>query len=517
MKKSLLGYNSNVNSKISVFTLLGYPYQIVNCTRLNYLINQKESILMKSRQLLRKNSWTRLIPAVFIVGLAACDSSSEKTAETSSASATKAATRTLLTGPTTGVLIDSPVAGISYAASSGKSGVTDENGIFNYNHGDKIEFKLGNLTLANIPGSQIVTPIELANGNDNKLQNLLVLLQSLDSDGDASNGISISDETSAAVKSSINLDSNPDTFADSANLKSIMEAGGIEGNVKTAEEARNHFLSQGVTLLSAQIWVSYNNQTASVLRVAGDNSKEYLHGDARPDDSCDENRVCGGKTIFQSGVEYGVADAVDFDNRGFKLVGKPAVDTNLKGGLSNPGPTRRVRTDGFELINSDIVTVQRAREGSSVFGELFHIAKPIQLSDEKEVAEKEVKETRYSKIDNDASGIVGAWAYDADAIKTQTLVFLPNGKFMMIDPTGATQRADQEKCGKPGIEFASYTYNKGSSRLNLSSFTYNTNGCAGFSDLDNNTATGFNISSDGNTAKLDKQGEESVTLYRVSR
>ncbi len=472
---------------------------------------------MKSTHQLRKNSWIHLLSTVFIVGLTACDSGDEKTAATSSASSATTANRNLPTGPATGILVDSPVAGISYAASSGKSGVTDDKGKFNFNYGDKIEFKLGSLTLGNIQGSQIVTPIELAGDSDNKLQTLLILLQSLDADSDLSNGISISSETTAAVKGSINLESDPETFADSVNLKSIMTASGIEGEVRTPEEARTHFLSQGVALLSAQIWVSYTNQTASVLRVAADNSGEYLQGDARTDDSCDENRVCGGKTIFQSGVEYGVAKATDFDNRGFKLIGTPSVDTNLKAGFSHPGPTRRVRTDGFELINSDIVIVQRARAETSVFGELFHIAKPIQLSDENEVVEKEIKETRYSKIDNDANGIVGAWAYDSDTIKTQTLVFFPNGKFLMIDPTGATQREDQAKCGKPGIEFASYNYDKGASRLNLSSFTYNTNGCAGFSDLDNNTATGFSISSDGNTAKLDKKGEESVTIYRVSR
>lgn len=471
---------------------------------------------MKSTYQFKKNSWIHLLPAVFIVSLSACDSSGEKNVDTSPSTSSAVTTKkTMLTGPTTGILVDSPVSGVSYAASSGKNGVTNEKGEFNFNHGDKIEFKLGGLTLGNIQGSQIVTPIELAGDSDNKLQNLLILLQSLDSDSDLTNGISISNETAAAVKGTINLDSNPETFAESANLKSIMETSGIEGNVRTQEEARTHFLSQGVALLSAQIWVNYSNQTASVLRVAADSSGEYLHGEARPDDSCDENRVCGGKTVFQAGVEYGVANAADFDNRGFKLVGTPNVDTNLKAGLSNPGPTRRVRTDGYELINSDIVTVQREREKTSVFGELFHIAKPIQLSNENEVAEKEVKETRYSKIDNDANGIVGAWAYDSDAINTQTLVFFPNGKFMMVDPNGATQREDQAKCSKPGIEFASYSYDKGTGKLNLSSYTYNTNGCAGFSDVDG--SIGFSINADGNTAKLDKQGEESVTVYRVSK
>ena len=469
---------------------------------------------MKSIQASLKKPWAQLISVVCITSLAACDSGSNEKYET--ATTETATQRVLPTGPATGILVDSPVSGISYSASSGKSGSTDDKGHFNFNQGDKVEFKLGGLSLATIPGSLIITPIELADGNDSKLQNLLVLLQSLDSDGDPGNGISISNETAAAVKSSINLDSSPDSFAESAGLKNIIETSGSAGQVRTMEEASTHFLSQGVALLSAQIWVSYNNQTASVLRVAADNSGEYLHGDARTDDSCDENRVCGGRTIFQSGVEYGTAKAVEFDTRGFKLVGTPSVDTNLKGGLSNPNPTRRVRTDGFELINSDIISAQRAREESSVFGELFHIAKPIQLSDENEVAPKVVKETRFSKIDNEASGIVGAWASDATAIKTPLLIFFPNGKFMMIDPTGETQRADQAKCGKPGIEFASYSYDKGSSKLSFSSYTYNTNGCAGFSDLDASAALGFTLSSDGKTAKLDKPGETSITLHRVS-
>lgn len=473
---------------------------------------------MKSIHQSIKKTGISLLSAAVIFSLTACDSGEEKAVTSSSDSAASAAATTKRnqpTGPATGILVDSPVSGVTYSASSGKSGTTDENGSFNFNHGDKIDFKLGGLTLANIPGSLIVTPIELAGDNANKLQNLLILFQSLDSDSDLSNGISISRETAAALDSSINLSATPETFAGSAGIKGIMEANGISGEVRTPQEAREHFMSQGVALLSAQIWVSYSNQFANVLRVAADLSGEYLQGDARPDDSCDEDRVCGGKIVFQAGVESGTVKAVDFDARGFKLSSATTVDTNAKAGLSHPGPTRRVRTDGFELIYSDIVTVQRAREQSSVFGELFHIAKPIQLSDENEVAEKEIKETRYAKIDNDPNGIVGAWAYNSEAIKTPTLVFFPNGKFLMLDPTGETQREDQAKCAKPGVEFSSYSFNKGANTLSLSSFTYNTNGCAGFSDVEGNI--GFSINSDGITAKLDKPGEATATLYRVSK
>lgn len=265
--------------------------------------------------------------------------------------------------------------------------------------------------------------MDLAEGDDKKLLNLLVLLQSLDADGDASNGITITEEAAAAVSNAIKLNSDPEAFASSAELQSVLEAAGIEHAAKTTDDARAHFMISGVTTLSTQLWVNYNDSTAYVLRVSSDDSGEYLQGQATPDDSCDENRVCGGRTIIQAGVEHGVAKATEFDTRGFKILGETTIDTNLKAGLSDPGPTRRVRTDGLDLINTDIVTVQRERAQKSVFGEMFHIAKPIELSDENEVVEKEIKETHLSRIDNDPTGIVGAWAYDADVIKTKTLVF----------------------------------------------------------------------------------------------
>ncbi|SFL06590.1 hypothetical protein SAMN05216302_102927 [Nitrosomonas aestuarii] len=469
---------------------------------------------MKLNQKIRRNPWIYLAPVALAVGLASCgggDSSGGSGADEAST-----VNRTMPTGAATGVLMNSPVSGVSYNASSGKKGITNEAGHFDFNYGDTVEFKLGGLTLGKVNGAPVVTPIDLAEGNDKKLANLLVLLQSLDADGDPSNGIVITAAAASAVSNSIKLNSDPEVFAASSELQSILDAAGIEHAAKTVEEASEHFMVSGVTTLGTQIWVNYNDRSASVLRVAADGSNEYLQGQASPDDSCDENRVCGGRTIIQAGLEHGVAKAIEFDTRGFKIIGETTIDTNLKAGLSDPGPTRRIRTDGLDMINSDIVTVQREREQKSVFGEMFHIAKPIELSDENEVVEKEIKETRFSKIENDPDGIVGAWAYDADAINTKMLVFFANNRFMSIDPIGETSREDQVRCAKPGVEFANFDYNKGANQLKISNFTYNTDGCIGFSGGDTSTPHSFSISSDGNTAKLEKKGEEPITVYRVS-
>lgn len=460
---------------------------------------------LKLNQRSSKQVWV-LLSSTLILGLASCSDRQESNID-----------RAPLTGPTTGILMDAaPVAGISYATSSGSTGTTDAQGIYHYTHGDNVKFQLGGLIIGEIKGAAIVTPIALAAGNENRLQNLPMLLQSLDSDNDPSNGISIPTEAAAAIKSSLNLDSDPDTLANSAELKAALESASSGGNIKSPEEASANFLAQGVNLLSSHVWVKYDDKNASIIRVAADGSGEYLQGEATADDSCDENRVCGGRTIFKAGVEYGVTTTTEFDARGFKLSSSPSIDTNLRAGLSHPRPTWRIHTDGHELIISDIVVAQRKREQSSLFGELFHIARPLELSSDEEPILTEIKEKRYVRMDNDASGIMGAWALDNRTANTKLILFFPNNRFMLVDPTGETFQSEPVDCGYPGIEFASYTYDVNSKMLNTRSFIYNTNGCVGLSGGSDNPVS-FDIGASGQTAVLTRQGEAPVMLYRVSK
>lgn len=448
-----------------------------------------------------------IISSLFLLSLAACEENKEVAEVKTKVVAKK--------GPATGVLSDgNPISGVAYSTASGSSGITDAQGVFHYQHGDNIRFKIGELVIADIPGLAIVSPIDLAAGNGNKLKNLLVLLQSLDSDDDATNGISISSKVANAIKSSINLESDPTTFSNNAALKAARDAAELSGDVKSLEEASEQFLARGINLLSSHIWVKYDNQSASVFQIADNGSGEYLHGEATADDSCDENRVCG-ELVFRAGVEYGNTRVESFDTRGFKLVGSTSIDTNLRAGLSHPRPTWRINTDGDELIISDIVVAQRERQQSSLFGELFHIAKPIELSSDDEPIATEVRERRYSKMDNVAQGLVGAWSLDKDTVNSKLFLFFPNNRFMLIDPTGQTIQSEPLDCGKPGIEYASYSYDGASKALKISSFIFDTNACAGLSGSSDKSIT-FDISSDGNTATLTKEGQAAVKVYRVS-
>lgn len=111
-------------------------------------------------------------------------------------------------GPQTvsGTLLDSAVAGVAYQASpSGKQGTTDAGGHFVCQMGDTVTFTLGSVVLGKATCAVTVTPLELAGvsswtGEDDKVNNRLLFLQSLDEDDDPANGIVIP----SALASSLN-------------------------------------------------------------------------------------------------------------------------------------------------------------------------------------------------------------------------------------------------------------------------------------------------------------------------
>lgn len=90
----------------------------------------------------------------------------------------------------TGTFVDSPVQGIQVYINGKLTGTTDAKGQFKYMSGDTVTFKLGAVTLGSKKDPQTVTPADLT-ANQSQVSNMLVLLQSLDSDNNPENGISI--------------------------------------------------------------------------------------------------------------------------------------------------------------------------------------------------------------------------------------------------------------------------------------------------------------------------------------
>ena len=95
----------------------------------------------------------------------------------------------------TGVFLDDAVEGLRYETAT-QNGMTDANGTFKYQSGETIRFYVGDILIGEASASDVMTPVNLVPGavdeQDQTVTNIARFLQTLDDDGDPSNGIKIS-------------------------------------------------------------------------------------------------------------------------------------------------------------------------------------------------------------------------------------------------------------------------------------------------------------------------------------
>ncbi|CAN8138838.1 hypothetical protein THIOSC15_1160014 [uncultured Thiomicrorhabdus sp.] len=99
----------------------------------------------------------------------------------------------------TGVLRDSAISGFSYkSCDSNKAncitGVTNGNGEYQYYSGSQVNFSLGEMNVASAKGQPLISPFELFETEEEAV-NFSSFAMGLDEDGDAANGISVSQQT----------------------------------------------------------------------------------------------------------------------------------------------------------------------------------------------------------------------------------------------------------------------------------------------------------------------------------
>lgn len=138
-----------------------------------------------------------------------------------------------------GVFVDSPVEGLDFETET-RSGTTDVNGTFEYLEGESIVFSLGGTVFPTVTGSNEITPMTLYGTDDAStpsVLNTLMLLQSLDSDGDPENGIEISKEMKNSL-ASIDLDPMAESFKKDA-FAALAELG---VDLISSDQALNHFI-----------------------------------------------------------------------------------------------------------------------------------------------------------------------------------------------------------------------------------------------------------------------------------
>lgn len=155
----------------------------------------------------------------------------------------------------TGTFVDSAVAGLDYQAGS-NAGQTDASGQFTYAAGQTVSFAIGVLELGSSVGAEVLTPLGIVDGaqgaDDQRVSNMLVLLQTLDADGNLNNGIQITKAIREEVSlnaGSLLLDQSPADFrASLTTLVATLEGEGAFNDsdprarsLVSAADAREHF------------------------------------------------------------------------------------------------------------------------------------------------------------------------------------------------------------------------------------------------------------------------------------
>ncbi|MBF0621418.1 MAG: putative Ig domain-containing protein, partial [Magnetococcales bacterium] len=148
-----------------------------------------------------------------------------------------------------GVFEDAAVSNITFSTAT-FSGTTDSEGNFQYAPGETVTFSIGDIVIGTATGAGVVTPLDMVDGADSvendQVTNIIRFLQTLDSDGDASNGITLTDEVIAAASGvTIDFTQSAEDFASDTTLTAFLsDALDTETpELVDATEAQLHFQS----------------------------------------------------------------------------------------------------------------------------------------------------------------------------------------------------------------------------------------------------------------------------------
>lgn len=126
-----------------------------------------------------------------------------------------------------GTFLDSPVQGLHYDTET-QSGITDENGTFQYNEGETIIFSMG-IVLGEAMAESMMTPIHLVpeavDETHPTVTNMLRFLQTLDLDYDPENGITLPFHVLDELEGRpIHFDMDISEFEHNADMQLFMDA-----------------------------------------------------------------------------------------------------------------------------------------------------------------------------------------------------------------------------------------------------------------------------------------------------
>jgi len=168
----------------------------------------------------------------------------------------------------TGQFIDSAVENINYSTAT-QSGKTNSDGEFKYVEGETVTFSIGDIDFPSATSKPQITPLDLVEDgtvDSTEVVNIARLLQTLDSDGDASNGISIEDTVHEAA-ASISIDFDDANFGSNQAVTNFVADAAPESATLVSEaDAKAHLsdtLDNLMLIIDARLKLEFNGDDSA--------------------------------------------------------------------------------------------------------------------------------------------------------------------------------------------------------------------------------------------------------------
>ena len=226
-----------------------------------------------------------------------------------------------------GVFKDSNVSGLSFA-SGGETGTTGTDGDFTYEVGQPVIFSVGGVTIGSAGGESIVTPIDLVPGSSSstlEVQNIVRFLLMLDTDGEPTNGITISSavQTMSDMWTPVDF-ATTDLATDLVTI--ISDAASVDGTLHAlpdAVPAQSHLESTLLCARSGAYQGTFEGDDTGVFAVAVDALTGFVSG-------------VGLSDVDQEPLTLSGSAAVGFDQTAAFITGDVSSGATFSGQFDGP-------------------------------------------------------------------------------------------------------------------------------------------------------------------------------------
>jgi len=140
----------------------------------------------------------------------------------------------------TGVYLDSRVEGLRYVTAT-QSGYTDANGAYKFMPGETVQFYLYGTALNNTKASLVLTPADATDADLDYTVNLLRFLQTVDTDNDASNGITLPTVDASDASYTINFNQDIYAFEQDSSVLAFLTKYASGRSLVSVNDAVTHF------------------------------------------------------------------------------------------------------------------------------------------------------------------------------------------------------------------------------------------------------------------------------------